>query len=210
MCRIVIYSLEVSGNTVTFNNETKGAQSFKWDFEDGTSSEEGSPTHTYPGKGKYVPMLYATYGDGNTAEESTILRIGKSSGVKMNDHSLNDWDTVSYNQIKAGPDAGNFIQEKFDYDGNNIYFYFEQYTTRAEGNIYDIYIDADDNQETGYLTGDIPDGAYDILLEGTIFDDWLDVFYHRGTRPVLKDLRFKHQCIFRSGDFRGEKWRIEI
>lgn len=176
----VIYSIEVNGSEVSFHNETKGAASFKWDFGDGTTSVETSPTHTYPGKGKYVPTLYATYSGGKTEEASTVLRIAKTSAIKMNDNSLSDWDTVKYNVIQGGPDAGNFIQAKFDYDGNNIYFYFEQHTQKSDGNIYDIYIDADNNPEAGYLTGDIPGGAYDILLEGTIFDDWLDVFYHTG------------------------------
>ena len=176
----VIYSTEVNGNDVTFHNETEGAASFKWDFGDGATSDEASPTHTYPGKGKYVPTLYATYSNGQSGEASTVLRIAKTSAIKMNDNSLSDWDTVKYNVVKGGPDAGNFIQAKFDYDGNNIYFYFEQKTKKSDGNIYDIYIDADDNPATGYLTGDIPGGAYDILLEGTIFDDWLDVYYHLG------------------------------
>jgi hypothetical protein len=30
------------------------------------------------------------------------------------------------------------------------------------------------------LTNEIPGGGYEVLLEGTIFDDWLDVYYHSG------------------------------
>src|SRR5215471_1105517 len=84
----VFYSVEVNGNDVTFTNKSTGATSYKWDFGDGTESTEESPTHTYPGKGKYVPTLYATSPDGVTAEASTVLHISKTSPVKLDDHSL--------------------------------------------------------------------------------------------------------------------------
>ncbi len=57
---LVVYTIEVEGNQVSFNNTTTGATSWKWDFGDGTNSSEQSPVHTYRGKGKYVPTLYAT------------------------------------------------------------------------------------------------------------------------------------------------------
>jgi hypothetical protein len=34
--------------------------------------------------------------------------------------------------------------------------YFEQNTEKADGNIYDLYIDADNDITTGLLTGEIP------------------------------------------------------
>ena len=80
----------------------------------------------------------------------------------------------------GGANSGNFIKAKYDYDGNYIYVYFEQNTTKADGNIYDLYIDADNDATTGLITGDIPNGAYDVLLEGTIFDSWLDPYYFIG------------------------------
>lgn len=176
----VFYSITVDGATVSFENKSKGATSYKWDFGDGSSSTDENPVHTYPGKGKYVPTLYATASDGTTAEASTVINIAKTSAIKLDDHTLSDWDTVTHNVVIGGTDAGNFIKAKYDYDGNNVYFYFEQHTSKADGNIYDLYIDADNNYSTGYLTGDIPGGAYEVLLEGSIFDNWLDVYYHSG------------------------------
>ena len=176
----VFYSVEVNGNDVTFTNKSTGASSYKWDFGDGTESTDESPTHTYPGKGKYVPTLYATSSDGMTAEASTVLQISKTSPVKLDDHSLADWDTISTNMVVGGADAGNFIKAKYDYDAENVYFYFEQHASKSDGDIYDLYIDADNDISTGYLTNEIPGGGYEVLLEGTIFDDWLDVYYHSG------------------------------
>ena len=177
----VFYSVSIDGATVTFTNESKGAASYKWDFGDGATSTEESPTHTYPGKGKYVPTLYATAADGVTAEASTVIHIAKTSAIKLDDNTLSDWDTVTHNVVLAGPNSGNFIKAKYDYDANYVYVYFEQNTTKADGNIYDVYIDADNDITTGLLTGDIPNGAYEVLLEGTVFDDWLDPYYFIGS-----------------------------
>jgi PKD repeat protein len=177
----VFYSVSVDGTTVTFTNESKGAASYEWDFGDGTTSTDENPVHTYPGKGKYVPTLYATAADGTKAEASTVLHIAKTSSIKLDDHTLSDWDTVTHNVVLAGDNSGNFIKAKYDYDGNFIYLYFEQYTTKSAGNIYDVYIDADNDITTGLLTGDIPGGAYEVLLEGTVFDGWLDPYYFIGT-----------------------------
>ena len=177
----VFYSVDVDGATVTFTNKSEGAVSYEWDFGDGTTSTEESPVHTYPGKGKYVPTLYATSANGVKGEASTVLQIAKTSSVKLDDNTLSDWDTVTHNVVVAGSNSGNFIKSKYDYDGNYVYVYFEQNTTHAAGNIYDLYIDADQDITTGYLTGEIPNGAYEVLLEGTILDDWLDPYYFPGT-----------------------------
>jgi PKD repeat protein len=176
-----LYTVDIQGFDVTFTNQTTGASTYSWDFGDGTTSTEESPTHTYPSKGKFVPTLTATSSAGTTAEASTVLFISKGSSVKLDDNSLTDWDTVATNIVLAGPVSGNFIKAKYDYDGNYVYFYFEQNTTKADGNIYDLYIDVDNDMSTGLLTGEIPNGAYEVLLEGTIFDGWLDPYYFSGS-----------------------------
>ncbi len=176
----VFYSISVDGRTVAFENKSTGVATYKWDFGDGTTSTDESPMHIYPGKGKYVPTLYATTGGGVTGEASTVINIAKTSPVKLDDHSLADWDTISHNVVMAGASAGNFIKAKYDYDGNYVYLYFEQHTTKVAANIYDVYLDADNDITTGYLTGEIPNGAYEVLLEGSILDEWLDPYYHTG------------------------------
>jgi hypothetical protein len=175
------YAVDVNGFVATFNNKSTGATSYKWDFGDGTSSTDSSPVHTYPAKGKYVPTLYATNAGGNTQEASTVLYISKGSAIRMDDNTLSDWDTVTHNVVLAGPGSGNFIKAKYDYDGNNVYIYFEQNAAKADGDIYDLYIDGDNNSATGLITSDIPNGAYEILLEGTIFGGWLDDYYFNGS-----------------------------
>lgn len=183
---LVVYTIAVDGNQVTFNNTTTGATSWKWDFGDGTSSTEQSPVHVYQGKGKYVPTLYATSAAGVTAEGSTVIRISKTSPVKLTDNSLSDWDTISQNVITAGPAGGVFKKLKLDYDGQNVYFYGEMTGKLSDGAIFDMYIDSDNSAATGLLTSLFTGAAYDVLLEGQLLLKQstapipMAMYYHNG------------------------------
>ncbi|HEY0978745.1 MAG TPA: PKD domain-containing protein, partial [Flavobacteriales bacterium] len=54
----------------TFTNTTTGATSYSWDFGDGGTSTETSPTHVYAGNGDYTVCLTATASCG----EASICR----------------------------------------------------------------------------------------------------------------------------------------
>lgn len=176
----VIYSLDVDGLTVKFNNETEGGSNFKWDFGDGATSTDENPEHTYPSKGKYVPTLFVTTKDGKTFEGSTVLRLSKGSPVKLDDNSFADWDTLNNNVITSGAGGGIFRKVKFDYNGEFIFFYIEMASKKSNGDIFDFYLDTDNNSGTGLLTGLFKDAGMDVLIEGAMLDNWFDVFYHTG------------------------------
>ncbi|MBN9384813.1 MAG: PKD domain-containing protein [Chitinophagaceae bacterium] len=175
----VLYSYTTSddGFTITFTNQTDAA-SYQWDFGDGASSTDKNPVHTYPKKGKYVPTLYITTAGGVKAEGSTVIHIAKSSPIKLDDNSLSDWDAITQNVVTRGPKGGTFQKAKFDYNSDNVFFYIEMTSTPAD--IFDFYLDADNNPATGLLTGTFTGGAYDILLEGAMLHNWLDPFYFSG------------------------------
>lgn len=181
----IFYTVNIEDKTVTFTNETSGAVSYRWEFGDGATSTEQSPVHTYPEKGKYVPTLYATTKDGRVSEGSTVIYIAKTSPVKLNDNSLADWDNVSQYVLTSGAGEKFFRKAKFDYDASYVYVYLEVNSTEANGDIYDFYLDTDNDATTGLLTGSVPGGAYDVLLEGNILGDWLDVFNHKGAQNAF-------------------------
>ncbi len=53
------YTFSTSANTVTFNNSSNFADSYLWDFGDGTTSTDTSTTHVYAGSGTYSVVLAA-------------------------------------------------------------------------------------------------------------------------------------------------------
>ncbi|MEM6771178.1 MAG: PKD domain-containing protein [Bacteroidota bacterium] len=58
--------------TIDFTNTSTDAVSYVWDFGDGNSSTEESPTHTYAGAGAYTVQLTATNAEGNNSTSSTV------------------------------------------------------------------------------------------------------------------------------------------
>ncbi|CAM3986457.1 PKD domain-containing protein [Pedobacter westerhofensis] len=176
----LLYDITVNGATATFTVKTAGVTNYQWDFGDGQTSTDASPTHTYPGKGKYVPTLIAVV-DGKKTEASAVLRISKLSPVKIDDQSLDDWAGVTKDVIPLGPKKGVFNNVKLDYDGNYIYLYGEMTGKRSDAVIFDIYLDSDNNPATGLLTGTFIGGGYDILLEGPVLSQDLGIFYYNST-----------------------------
>lgn len=59
---------------VSFSNTSTNANTYAWDFGDGTTSTEENPTHTYPGPGDYLVTLFA-YGCDTTAIYSTMIHV---------------------------------------------------------------------------------------------------------------------------------------
>lgn len=56
------YTLDCEDLTVSFSNFSTGADTYLWDFGDGTTSTEFAPTHTFPDTGTYYVTLIANPG----------------------------------------------------------------------------------------------------------------------------------------------------
>lgn len=58
---------------VTFTNTSSDADSYAWDFGDGSTSFEASPTHVYKSAGTFTVKLVATNEDGDTEVQKEIV-----------------------------------------------------------------------------------------------------------------------------------------
>lgn len=64
--------------TISFTNTTTGANSFFWDFGDGQTSAQNSPTYTYSALGDYMVALTATNDCGDAKSEELIGLVSVS------------------------------------------------------------------------------------------------------------------------------------
>ena len=68
------------GEVIHFTNESEHADSYDWDFGDGTASTAENPTHAYSQNGIYTVELTAN-GDGGTHSTTRTISVGESAPV---------------------------------------------------------------------------------------------------------------------------------
>ena len=69
------FSYEVNNLTISFTNTSVNAQSHKWDFGDGNTSNEKSPVHTYAVEGSYKISLTAINGQKTDVYSQSITLV---------------------------------------------------------------------------------------------------------------------------------------
>lgn len=70
------FKAEVAGKTATFTNTSFEGTSYFWNFGDGATSTETSPSHTYAAGGIYTVTLTVTKGNATTSAEKQITVSG--------------------------------------------------------------------------------------------------------------------------------------
>jgi PKD repeat protein len=92
--------------TAVFTNTTSGGATYLWDFGDGNSSTDDSPTHTYNTPGTYSVLLSATSTNGCSATKAAInLIIIKPTPVPVfaaSRTSICPGDCISFADQTAG------------------------------------------------------------------------------------------------------------
>jgi PKD repeat protein len=96
-----------SGFDVSFSNVSTSANSYSWDFGDGGTSTDASPTHTYAGFGDYQVTLTAIGSGGMDTETQTvsISNITFSAAVLSN-ASGKIWKLDGANSYYVGSGPG--------------------------------------------------------------------------------------------------------
>ena len=95
--------------------------------------------------------------------------------------------------------------------GNYVYLYIDLDTRPASGDIFDFYLDTNNSDGTGLLTGSFPQDGYDVMLEGPLLAGGFDVllrgqtfgiqFFPADHRPLLATGcggNIRHQYPFRN------------
>ncbi len=96
---MVDFTFTIDDYTVTFENQSKDATSYSWDFGDGSTSTEENPTHIYTAEGAYDVTLTGT---GNTGTKE----VTKSVSISLNPSEVADAPTEdAANVISVYSDA---------------------------------------------------------------------------------------------------------
>ena len=116
------------GRTVTFRNLTTEANSdivsYEWDFGDGTTSTEESPTHTYPaGSATYDVKLTVTDAEGLTDTYVLTQRVLTlpAASFTFTPATPKEGEWVRFNDTSTVPDGGTIPARTWDWgDGTAI------------------------------------------------------------------------------------------
>ena len=127
------YSTSFDGFKVLFSNQSTNASNYNWDFGDGQTSTEPSPTHIYNSLGSFNVKLTVA---NEYKSISTIKTIIIKDTVSLNNASL------SFNGHSIDVDGDNivdFIISKYSYGINSNY----RSSSIKPFNNYEIFSDSD-------------------------------------------------------------------
>ena len=146
---------------VSFINNSQNAVSYSWDFGDGQTSTESSPTHIYAEEGEYQVVLTATNNFGMSVNHSKTIVI-KDILYPIAGKSSKTWRLY---RIDKSMGVGPSIEAAYDWwflenDGSRPCVYYHEFTFNRNGE-YTF-------NDNGSFWGE--DGIFDPSVEGTCFE----------------------------------------
>lgn len=157
-----VFSYVADGFVVNFTDFSLNAQEYVWDFGDGSEpSTRSNPSHIYSKKGGYEVTLTIKNNEISNTFVDSVYVVGPN--IKI-DGDFSDWEHVEYTHINES--GGTVLKTKTFASTTDVNFYFEG-TADFNMAVFDLYIDSDNNPETGLKTWMYPVTAgADFLFEG--------------------------------------------
>jgi len=161
------FNVYVDGFDISFVNEADEATAVSWNFGDDSETLSGdSVVHHYDAIGNYLISMAGTV-NGQEYTYHKVLRVDKPSVIKLDDHSFNDWNEVTYPDFQLSG-SGDVLGGKVDYDANNVYIFVEFNAVEGadlDSHIFGIYMDTDNSVSTGFSMKEM---GVDYGLEGNL------------------------------------------
>jgi len=149
------FTVEIDGLTATFTNTSNLANSYSWDFGDGSMSSQENPIHTYAAAGIYTVVLTATNNAGSSTaqQELTVASgfmteadlVGSSWRIRNADNSIfvgpalgsNAWWGVPANFLDGSSSGGDdwscMTNDEFIFSAGGVYEYKTNGDARNDG-----------------------------------------------------------------------------
>jgi len=176
-----VASFSFSGNdnfapcSVSFTNQSQNAELYAWDFGDGNSSDEESPTHIFTNGGNFNVKLTVKNSDGVSNESSKIVAVlNQPTKLNLTKLALTAYPVTESDgggwDVSDGPDL---MFKVTDDNGTN---YFES------GIIYDATSSSLPYAFSNGLPLEITDLSHKYLIQIYDYDDlnandWMGGFY---------------------------------
>jgi PKD repeat protein len=181
------FSYVIDAKTVTFTNLSTNATSYSWDFDDGNTSTETNPVHTYVAYGDYDVRLTAKGEGGEEIKKITISVVKVWPAITI-DGSFSDWAAVESFYSGYGEASGTLTEAKVTSDaaGSKIYVYLKG-TINADYPVIQIMINADGDTLTGWKTPlDYHSNGSEYQFEFYALDSWAGT-YAWNSDPGIQD-----------------------
>ncbi|PWG79792.1 PKD domain-containing protein [Pararcticibacter amylolyticus] len=158
-----VFSYVADGFVVNFTDFSQNAGDYKWDFGDGSEgSTRSNPSHIYSKKGGYMVSLEITNNGETSTFKDSVYVLGPN--IKI-DGDFNDWEHVEYSYTNENG-GGTLLKVKTFASTTDVNFYLEGNQSFNLA-VFDLYIDSDNNPNTGLKTWLYPVTAgADFLFEG--------------------------------------------
>lgn len=174
------FSFTNDENLFTFTNLSQGATSYRWDL--GNLSfycDKENPTFRYTKVGGEIKVTLTAMNDqGNEAFVTKTITAPEVLDINIAiDGNFDDWQNVDvlYDESQFG--AGTMKKIKMWGVGDNINVYVEGNTSMLM-ELVDIFIDADGDSSTGFLSWQWPEGSgAEFLFEGPLLSNSWGTFY---------------------------------
>ncbi|MFT6865221.1 MAG: PKD repeat protein [Cyclobacteriaceae bacterium] len=156
------FTSTVDGKTITLTNTSTDGATYAWDFGDGGTSTDESPSHTYDANGSYVVKLTVTNETGSDDSQAVVEIVNISI-----DGDFSDWADVPA-ITSAIADGETLKLFKVENLGNNKLFIYIEGTSDLTP-LMQIMLDLDNNNTTGaFIDWIYFEAGEDVLIEGAL------------------------------------------
>ena len=192
------FTFEVNGKTLAVTDASLDAASYAWDFGDGNTSTETSPTHTYEANGSYVVSLTVTNETGSDDKSVAIEVINISI-----DGDFTDWDDVPSAISYVDGEGGIALELKVEnLEDDRLFMYIKTSEQDSTGGFITLYMNSDNDDATGFSSWYWPTTpGFDILIEGFLTSAGADEGYFYGKFMGTDQTAFSWEQLTASSTF---------
>lgn len=189
-------------DTVAFVNSTTDADSYAWDFGEGTTSTDENPTHVFKTAGSYTVTLVATNGDGDAEAVKTVVVAEPDNYYQINDTIYAVDSTIFWYQSGMGGDP--YLRLLTPVDGQDYPDLLKLFPNKGLNELPGTY-----SWEVKPMMGSNPVGTYDVGYTANYAGmgyDWTAIGKEGSGDLVITELdadvyKFEFEAILSLGAF---------